>query len=99
MLETRVRAKSWESRRKAGESSSKKLARSCETSYCSRNRYEGFWYSTLPCRSVSATLMLTTTKTLAACPVVELYVSGDAEVESTVPRNVASAASPASFRM
>src|ERR1700685_4581726 len=99
MLETRVRAKSCESLRYAGESSSKKLARSCETSYCSRNRYAGFWYSTLPCRSVRATLMLTTTKTLAACPVAELYVSGEADVEITVPRNVASAASLELLRM
>src|ERR1044071_6805872 len=42
MFETNVRAKSCESRRNAGESSSKKLARSCETSKippeCSRPR-------------------------------------------------------------
>src|SRR5262249_60952949 len=38
-LETRVRAKSWERRRKAGESSSKKLLNSSEISYCSRNVY------------------------------------------------------------
>jgi hypothetical protein len=43
--------------------------------------------------------MLTTTKTLAACPVAELYVSGVEEVESTVPRSVASAASLESLRM
>ncbi len=68
MFETSVRAKSWERRRNAGESSSKKLDRSCESSYCSRNRYAGFWYSTLPLRSVSETLTLTTTSHAGSTP-------------------------------
>src|SRR5439155_3472425 len=48
MFETSVRANSRESRCRAGESSSKKLLSSRETWYCSRNRYAGFSYRTLP---------------------------------------------------
>src|SRR5436309_458074 len=97
MFETSVRANSRESRCSAGESSSKKLLSSRETWYCSRKRYAGFSYRTLPWRSVKATFMVTTTSTLEARPVVESYVSGEVAVESTVPRNVASAPSSAWF--